>query len=73
MIFAPQVCRTELKKTEIGELMADINGKETWLGFGEMENGDRIWKWKFCHDGLLEQQTTPSPFYIISLQLNGAV
>jgi hypothetical protein len=28
--------------------MADINGKETWLGFGEMENGDRIRKWKFC-------------------------
>jgi NOL1/NOP2/fmu family ribosome biogenesis protein len=52
MIFAPQVCRTELKKTEIGELMADINGKETWLGFGEMENGDRIRKWKFCHEGL---------------------
>jgi NOL1/NOP2/fmu family ribosome biogenesis protein len=32
--------------------MADINGKETWLGFGEMENGDRIRKWKFCHEGL---------------------
>jgi len=41
------------KKTKIGELMADINGKETWLGFGEMENEDRIRKWKFCHDGLL--------------------
>jgi hypothetical protein len=32
--------------------MADINGKETWLGFGEIENRDRIRKWKFYHEGL---------------------